>query len=162
MSDMVFVLDCDGVLSDGRFFYNTDGKFIKCYGSDDWDLLKDIMQFMKVVFITADTKGFFITERRIVCEMGWELYLVSHEPKRRWQWMKDKFPDKKIIYMGDGCYDYHALENSFFGITTKDALDHVKDVADYITKRAGGDRAVAEACIHLMGRFNLDWKTKYV
>ena len=162
MSEMIFVLDCDGVLSDGRFFYNKDGKFIKCYGSDDWDLIKDIKEFIPVVFITADKKGFSITEKRIVSEMGWELHMVSHYPKERWEWMKNKFPDKKIIYMGDGCYDFFALENCFFGITTKDALEHVKDVSDFITKRSGGDRAVAEACIHLMARFNLDWKVKYV
>ncbi|MDO8659947.1 MAG: phosphatase [Candidatus Parcubacteria bacterium] len=163
MTDKIFILDVDGVLTPGNFIYNSrEGKVFKEFGSDDWDALKEIMLFVPTIFITADKKGYPITQKRIVDEMKWELHLVSQLPQERWTWMKNKFPNKQIIFFGDGIYDFCALENSFFGITTKDALDHVKDCANYVTTRSGGDRAVAEACLHVMGCFNLDWKAKYV
>ena len=162
MTDKVFILDVDGVVTDSRMFYTKDGKCMKAFGCDDFDILKELNKHIPVHFITADKKGFAITQKRVEEEMGFELDLVPHGAQERWDWMKNVYPDKDIIFMGDGYADYYAIENCFFGITTKDALDHVKDVADYITKRSGGDRAVAEVCIHLMGRFNFDWKTKYV
>lgn len=159
---MIFVLDVDGILTSGNFFYSREGKVLKEFGADDFDALREIMNFIPVVFISADIKGLPIHYKRIVEEMKWDFFTVSGEPKIRWDWMKKSFPNKKIIYMGDGIYDWYSLESCFFGITTKDALEHVKDVADFVTKRSGGNRAAAEACIHLMERFNFDWKKKYV
>ena len=34
-----FVLDVDGVMTDGRFYYNIEGKVIKIFGPDDHDAL---------------------------------------------------------------------------------------------------------------------------
>ena len=157
---MVFILDCDGVMTDGKMYYSKEGKQLKSFGSDDTDLLKEISKHIPVHFITADKKGFSITQKRIEEEMGFELDLVSHNACARWDWMKNTHPNKDIIFFGDGWSDYCALENSFFGITTKDALKHVRESADFIVNRSGGDRAVAEACIYLMGRFNFGWKEK--
>ena len=94
--------------------------------------------------------------------MGFELDLVSHDAVERWGWMKKKYPDKEIIFMGEGYADDYALRSCYLGITTKDALKHVKLSAEHVVNRSGGDRAVAEACIYLMDQFNWDWKGKYV
>lgn len=157
----VFVLDVDGVLTDGSFFSTKDGKFLKRFGCDDWDLLKELMKFIEVTFITADKKGYPIVKKRIEEEMGFELNIVSHYPNERWKWMKEKYGTKDIIFMGDGCYDYCSLERCHYGITVASALDYVKECADYVTKRAGGNRAVAEACLHIMNMYGFDWKSQY-
>ena len=34
-----FILDLDGVLTDGKFYYSQDGKFLKAFGADDHDCL---------------------------------------------------------------------------------------------------------------------------
>ena len=162
MSDKVFILDVDGVINDGKMYYTKDGKYMKAFGCDDFDLLKEINKHIPVHFITADKKGFAITQKRIEEEMGFQLDIVSHESVSRWDWMKNAYPNGDIIFMGDGYADYYALENCFLGITTKDALDHVKRIADYTTERSGGDRAVAEACLYLMDRFDWEWKKEYV
>ena len=162
MTDKVFILDVDGTLTNGNMYYSKEGKQLKAFSCDDWDALKEISNFVQLSFITADKKGFPITQKRIEEEMGWDLNLVSHLPKDRWEWMKKQFPDKKIIFMADGIYDYYALRECYFGITTKNALDYTKKCAILVTKRSGGDRAVAEACIHLMSEFDWDWKGKYV
>ena len=160
-NNLVFVLDVDGVLTPGNFLYNKTGKFAKEFGGDDWDLLKELMELMQVVFITADKKGYPIVKKRIIDEMNWELYIVSHLPNKRWDWMRNKFKYYNIIFMGDGCYDYYALDKCYYGITVPNALDYVQKYADYVTKRNGGQRAVAEACLHIMNKFGFDWKKKY-
>ena len=48
--------------------------------------------------------------------------------------------------MGDDLQDLAALDEVGFFFTTPNAIDDVKDRADYISKRFGGDGAVREIC----------------
>ena len=40
MKPKVFILDVDGVLTDGGFYYSSEGKVLKKFGPDDNDALK--------------------------------------------------------------------------------------------------------------------------
>lgn len=153
--DLVFVLDFDGILTDGKMWYNKDGKYLKCFGCDDWDMLKEINTFIKVNVISADKRGFPIARKRIVEEMGLKLDLVSGQPAERWDWIRNTYPIETIIFMGDGWQDYYSLKKSDFGITVVDALDHVKQSADFVVQRRGGDRAVAEAIIQINKKYKI-------
>ena len=48
--------------------------------------------------------------------------------------------------MGDDLQDLAAIDEVEMFFTTPKALDIVKDNANYITKRLGGDGAVREIC----------------
>lgn len=148
-NDYVFVLDVDGVVTDSKMYYTKEGKYIKCFGSDDFDLLRELSCYMHIHFITADKKGFEITSKRIEDEMEFKLDLVSHKPKDRWDFIHNAYKNKFIYFMGDGWADWFSLKNSNYGITTNDSLDHVKKFARYITSRNGASRAVAEAILHI-------------
>jgi soluble P-type ATPase len=126
------------------------------FGCDDWDLLKLLSKSLDIHFITADKKGFDIIERRIVTECNYPLTLVSHLPQQRWEWIKATYPDKKIIFMGDGCFDYYSIKKSSIGITTIDSLKHVQKVADIIVSRRGADRAVAEAVLAICEHIGIE------
>jgi 3-deoxy-D-manno-octulosonate 8-phosphate phosphatase (KDO 8-P phosphatase) len=149
--EYVLVLDVDGVLTDSTFYSSKEGKLLKRFGADDHDVLKEISKYIDSVnFITADHRGFEISRKRIEDEMKFSLSLVSNKPEERWQWIKDEFPNKKIIFIGDGIYDYYALEKADYSACPADSLDHVKNVADFVGKRTGANRFVAEACLHIM------------
>ena len=53
-----FILDLDGVLTDGSFHYSIDGKVYKTFGPDDHDALKFLGKYLNIRVITADTLGF--------------------------------------------------------------------------------------------------------
>lgn len=55
--------------------------------------------------------------------------------------------------MGDGIFDHYVMQEVGYSISTVDGDSHARKYADYITKRKGGKRAVAEACLHLMEKF---------
>lgn len=160
-NDLVFVVDCDGILTTANFLYSKEGKFAKEFSCCDWDLLRVLMKYMKVVFITADQRGWSIMEKRIVEEMGWQLEIVPSFPKERWNWIKDNLLGYDIIFMADGVFDYYALKNCYYGITTSDALTHVRAEASLVIERSGGHRAVAEACIKILDMIGVDWKKEY-
>jgi 3-deoxy-D-manno-octulosonate 8-phosphate phosphatase (KDO 8-P phosphatase) len=55
--------------------------------------------------------------------------------------------------MGDGVFDYLVFQEVFYSIAPANALKSTKDNANFVTKNSGGDRAVAEACIHILNKF---------
>ena len=57
-----FVLDVDGVLTNGKFLYSNKGKVLKEFGPHDAFSLKKIKKFCNITFISADNKGFKIDD----------------------------------------------------------------------------------------------------
>ena len=145
------VIDVDGVLTDGKFYYNKKGKFAKVFGPDDHDALKFIKDDLKILFVTADKKGFDISKKRIVLDMGFDLFLV--DTKNRKDWISNQFDMSKVIYIGDGIYDHLVMKEVGYSIATKDSLVHTQNAANFVTSRSGGDRCLAEAIIHIASNF---------
>ena len=143
--------DVDGVLTTGQFIYNADGKSYKIFGPDDNDGLSIIKEYLKIIFVTADKKGFNISKKRIVDDMNFPLELVS--TIKRIDWIKQRFNPKEVIYMGDGIFDHYVMEQVGYSIAPANADELAKKSANYVTKRSGGDRAVAEAALHVLEKF---------
>lgn len=145
-----FLLDVDGVLTDGGFYYTENGKVMKKFGADDNDALSLLRPYMDIVFVTGDKRGFAISEKRIT-DMHFRLELVS--TIKRIDWIKEHYDPKATVYMGDGIFDHYVMKEVGYSIATKDADPLARKHADYVTERTGGNRAVAEACLHLMEKF---------
>tara|TARA_B110000858_G_C17764433_1_gene456239 strand:+ start:495 stop:1016 length:522 start_codon:yes stop_codon:yes gene_type:complete len=146
----VFILDVDGVMTDGKFYYSNKGKVMKVFGADDNDALSLLKEYINIRFITGDKKGFSISKKRID-DMGFELNLVS--TIKRVDWIKDKYKLSEVIYMGDGIFDHYVMQKVRYSISTSNSDINAKKFSNYITKRNGSERAVAEACLHIMKNF---------
>lgn len=146
----VFILDVDGVLTDGCFYYSQDGKVLKKFGPDDNDALKLLEPYIEIRFISGDKNGFDITKKRIE-DMHFKLDYVS--TIKRIEWIKERYNPEDVIYMGDGIFDCIVMKETGYSIATVDSDDNAKNSADYITKRSGAHRAVAEACLHILEKF---------
>tara|TARA_B100000989_G_scaffold298883_1_gene290726 strand:+ start:14238 stop:14768 length:531 start_codon:yes stop_codon:yes gene_type:complete len=147
----VFVLDVDGVLTSGAFFYTEDGKKFKSFGPDDNDALSLLNKYIEIRFVTGDKKGFPISKKRVVDDMGYKLDVVS--TIRRVDWIEQFYKLDTVIYMGDGIFDHYVMKKVLYSIAPNNADANAQKFADYITKRNGGDRAVSEACLHLLKKF---------
>src|SRR5665648_181048 len=109
-----FILDVDGVLTTGQFLYTSEGKAIKVFGPDDNDGLSLLKPFLEIRFVTGDKKGFEISQKRIVDDMKYPLDLVS--TIRRVEWIAERYPLDKVIYMGDGIFDHYVMRNVGYSI----------------------------------------------
>ncbi len=147
----IFVLDVDGVMTDGQFHYSTEGKIIKIFGADDNDGLSLLKPYMQIQFVSGDHRGFEISRKRIVEDMKYPLELVS--TIKRIDWIKERWDPKEVIYMGDGIFDHYVFKEVGYSIAPANGDDYVKSVADYVTKRRGAERAVAEASLHILEKF---------
>jgi 3-deoxy-D-manno-octulosonate 8-phosphate phosphatase (KDO 8-P phosphatase) len=147
----VFVIDVDGVMTTGQFLYSVEGKVMKVFGPDDNDGLSLLAPFLQIQFVTGDHRGFPISRKRIVDDMGYPLELVS--TTKRAEWIGQRWPLERVVYMGDGIFDGLVARAVGYAIAPANADALMKAEADFVTERAGGDRAVAEACLHLLERF---------
>lgn len=146
-----FILDVDGVLTTGQFFYTAEGKVMKIFGPDDNDALSLLRQYIEIRFVTGDKRGYPISKKRIVDDMGYVLDLVS--TIRRIDWISERYDPRQVIYMGDGIFDHYVMKAVGYSIAPANADILARECADYVTTRSGGDRSVAEACLHLMEKF---------
>ena len=148
MNLTVFFLDVDGVMTTGHFLYSMDGKEYKIFGPHDSDGLKMLKEKIEIKFITADKRGFPISKKRIVEDMGYELDLVSEQS--RLDYLSTNYDLSKIIYMGDGYFDAPILEKCFYGIAPANARIEARNSANYITPSRSGEGAVLDACLHII------------
>ena len=143
----VVIFDVDGVMTTGQFLYSSNGKEYKIFGPHDNDGIKMIRGIVEILFVTADKRGYPITERRIVDDMGQKLCLVSED--ERYDFIEARYGMSNVVYMGDGCYDAKILKSCFFGIVPNNARVEAKESADYITPSNSGEGAVLDACLKI-------------
>ena len=153
----VLILDVDGVITTGQFLYSEEGKQMKVFGPDDHDGLKLLNPFLEIRFVTGDSKGFAISRKRVTEDMKFDLDLVS--TFKRIDWIKERYKPEEVIYMGDGIFDHYVMREVGYSIAPSSPDRVAKSHANYVTERAGGDRAVAEACIHILQEFFTPYDT---
>ena len=145
------ILDVDGVFTDGKIYYSETGKFFKVFGPDDHDAINAIREKISITVVSADSSGLDITKRRIEGDLKLEVNLVGS--KDRANWIAKRFDPAECVYMGDGIFDHYVMREVGYAISPANGDKSAKESAHFITERSGGDRAVAEACLHIMKSF---------
>lgn len=146
------IIDVDGVMTTGQFIYSNLGKQFKIFGAHDSDGLKLLNSFFKIIFITADKRGFKITKKRIVDDLKYDLKLVSEADRYKFC---EKIGFDKIIFIGDGIYDAKILKKCTFGVAPKNARIEAKNSANYITPSKSAEGAVLDAAKKILKIFKL-------
>lgn len=145
-----FILDVDGVFTDGKFYYTADGKVMKKYGDADADALSLLKDKLVIHTISGDKRGFAITSKRM-SDMKLPCSLVS--TFERIDWIKERFDPNFTVYMGDGIYEPLVFKYVMYSIAPANAFYTTKKEADYVTNARGGEGAVAEAVLHILEKF---------
>jgi|SRR3989344_2459693 len=140
------VIDVDGVMTTGQFIYSSKGKEYKVFGPHDADGLKLIRNKVNIFFVTADKRGFHISEKRIK-DMGYKLILVPEGD--RYKFINEKFGLDKTIFIGDGIFDAPIIRDCKFGIAPQNARIEAKKWAKYVTPSKSAEGAVCDACIKI-------------
>ena len=83
--------------------------------------------------------------------MGFTLDLVS--TIKRIDWIKNLYDPLEVIYMGDGIFDHYVIRDICYSISPSNGDRNAKKYSNITTERSGGDRAVAEACLHILEKF---------
>jgi 3-deoxy-D-manno-octulosonate 8-phosphate phosphatase (KDO 8-P phosphatase) len=147
----LLVLDVDGVLTDGTVVINGDGSESKAFNVLDGHGIRMWQRAgLKVAFLSGRLSE--PTRHRA----------KQLEVQHCLQDCLDKLPalekllqqlglsPSQVAYVGDDLMDLPAIRHVGFGAAVANAVDEVKQSADYITERAGGSGAVREVIEYIL------------
>ncbi|WP_346798891.1 HAD hydrolase family protein [Halomonas sp. Bachu 37] len=147
----LFAMDVDGVLTDGRLYFQADGIEIKAFNTLDGHGLKLLKRAgIAVAFITGRDSP-MVSQRAAALgithvHQGVEDKLATlRDLCRRLEIGLDQ-----VAYCGDDLPDLAAIKRSGIGITVPGAPSYVQAHADWVTERQGGHGAVREVCDTLL------------
>lgn len=150
-----FILDVDGVMTNGMLYWDANGnKPFKAFGSYDTDGLKFLTNYIDIEFISADTIGFDVTASRLRDYLGFPLAIVKEAD--RLAYVQSRGPVGETIFMGDGPHDAAVIRAVGFGIAPAQAYITARRAADYVTASPGGSGAVMEACVRIMDSMGIN------
>ena len=139
--------DVDGVFTDGSVYFSDNGVNITKFNVHDGMgciLLKEAG--IELLILTARHSDAVIKRFK---DLGINKIFTKVLKKRDFikEYSKTHNLEKKeLAMMGDDLQDLAAIDEVGVFFTTPNAIDIVKDSADFITKRSGGDGAVREIC----------------
>src|SRR5262245_27303857 len=140
-------LDVDGVLTDGNLYYMNDGSWSQRFSVRDGYGIK-LLQELKVEI--AILSGGDVRSGRARAEsLGIHHAYFGISDKlavfRDVAGMLGIAPEQ-AAFIGDELVDIPLLKVVGFSATVPDAVDEVREVVHYVTRRPGGDGAVRELC----------------
>jgi 3-deoxy-D-manno-octulosonate 8-phosphate phosphatase (KDO 8-P phosphatase) len=141
----MLILDCDGVLTDGRILITAEGDEMKSFDVKDGHA---IVMFHRAGFRSAIISGrkSAVVQKRVkelgihhLHEMAW----VKTEPYEAIL-AEEGLTDEAVCYVGDDVVDIPLLRRAGLAVAVADAVDEVKAFSDFVTERQGGRGAVRE------------------
>ncbi len=149
----ILILDCDGVLTDGGMYYNADGQALKRFDVKDG---LGLVRLAQVGFPTAVISG----DQSAISAKRCEVLRVTHvrlgtadkEEAVREVLAKSGIAAESAVFVGDDISDLPAMHMVGLAVAVSDAVDPVREAADFVTERPGGHGAVREICDAIIAR----------
>lgn len=141
----LIILDVDGVLTDGRIIYDSQGNEYKIFDVQDGygiELLRK--KGIKVAIVSGRSSS--IVEKR-AHDLGIEDVYQGVNDKTtvlRELLIKYKFNPKDVCAVGDDILDIGLMKRVGLPVAVDNARPEVKKIAKYITDARGGEGAVRE------------------
>jgi len=141
----LIVLDVDGVLTDGAIIYANGDTDIKAFHvQDGFGITLARQAGLKFAVLTGRTSD---AVQRRVTELKFDYYECGHFYKQKaLQELINNAGLKKeeVLYMGDDILDLVCAPYVGVFVAPANALPRVKQEANWVTERKGGDTAVRE------------------
>lgn len=141
----LLILDCDGVLTDGRIIMLPGGDETKAFDVKDGHAIVMAGRAGLPVAIISGRQSSVVRARAKelgvahLHEMAW----VKTEPYEKIL-AEEGLVDEQICYVGDDVVDIPLLRRAGLAVAVADAAGETKEFSHVVTERAGGRGAVRE------------------
>ena len=142
----ILIMDVDGTLTDGKIYMGPQGEVMKAFHCKDGLGIAQLLPEMGIVPVIITGRSSKIVENR-----ARELK-ISH----LYQGVSDKLTvldqmaiemrisRQQIAYIGDDLNDVSAMQVCGCTACPADAVEEIKQIANYVCQHSGGDGAVRE------------------
>ncbi len=149
----LLVMDVDGVLTDGRKYYDRNGTVqLKIFCDKDWTAIKRFVAIgVNVCFITGDEYNRKILENRnyetIVCRTS-----GSHIDKSEFLldvMLKHRVTKEETAFIGDDLFDVKAMQSVGYSVCPSDSPAIVREQCNLVLPVPGGSNCIMHLFDHL-------------
>lgn len=147
----LLTLDVDGVLTDGKLYFDHQGNEYKSFHAQDGHGIKLLRQTGVEVAVISGRKSSAVTLR--MNNLGISHVYQGHEDKRaafKDMLGKLNLGPRQVAYVGDDLLDLPVMVQVGLAVAVNDAVATVKAHAHWCTGRNGGQGAVREVCDLIM------------
>ena len=147
----LLVLDVDGVLTDGTIVINSDGGESKFFNVLDGHGMRLWLRAgLKIAFVSGRASE---PTRYRAEHFGIEHVLQDchHKLPAMQKLLEElRLSPHQVAYVGDDLPDLPVIQYVGFGVAVANAVDEVKQHADFVTTRSGGGGAVREVVEYIL------------
>ena len=165
-----FAFDIDGVATDGGVFCNSDGDLLRTYDAKDGFAIRmAVMHGFPVAVITGGSSE-SIRKRMMTSGVKPEdVFLHCRDKREQFAIFCQRYnlQPEDVMFFGDDVPDMALIIAAGCGVCPADAVDEVKEVADWVTAHPGGRgclREAIEATLRQQGKWvfdAVDYKAKF-
>ncbi|HXD94110.1 MAG TPA: HAD-IIIA family hydrolase [Bacteroidia bacterium] len=152
------LFDVDGVMTDGKFYFMSDGTPMKSLNiKDSYALQAAIKKGYNVVVITGGSSEAI---KNSLHRLGIEyIFLKQHDKLSCYKDFiaEHNIDEKQTLYMGDDLPDYEVMQRVSVACCPADAVTEIKDISIYISDKKGGEGCVRDIIEQVM-RVRGDWE----
>jgi 3-deoxy-D-manno-octulosonate 8-phosphate phosphatase (KDO 8-P phosphatase) len=141
----LLLLDVDGVLTDGRVTFTSDGHEVKSFHIHDGHGIKALSRAGIDIGIVSGRHSSIVDRR--AKELGiTEVHQGADDKLAVYDALLARrgLRDDDVAYMGDDIPDLPVMKRVGFAVAVRNGHDAVRRAAHYVTIRRGGDGAVRE------------------
>lgn len=152
-----FIFDVDGVLTNGKVLITSQGEMYREMDTKDGYALKcALVQGYKICIISGGTNEG--VRNRLKALGIYDIYLGAHHKQEPFQDLLDSYDLKpeEILYMGDDVPDIVVMEQVAVAACPNDAVSDVKEIANYVSHKKGGEgcvREIIEQTLRVQGKW---------
>ena len=139
--------DVDGVLTDGRIYYDDDGREMKAFSSLDGVGIKMLARAGITVAWITGSRAPSVAHRARMLGVA-RLVLGAEDKLAPWEALRGELdlPPAACAHIGDDLPDLPVILRCGLGVSVPLAPAALRDRAHYVTRRDGGAGAVREVC----------------
>ena len=143
----LLVLDVDGVLTDGRLYFDNRGNEMKAFNTRDGLGIRALQKAGATLALITGRQSEIVARR--AANLGIEhVYQGSNDKLEAYNELLaiTGLDEQQVCYAGDDWIDIPVLDRVGLAVTVADADDVVKGRVHWITPRSGGCGAVRDIC----------------
>lgn len=146
-----FILDVDGVLTDGKVLITEQGEFLRMMSVKDGQAMKLAIGGGYNIFIITKGASLGVRKRLEILGVNNVYDKVTNKLVALEEIMlKHEITQDQILYMGDDLPDIICLQKAGIAACPADAVPEVQKISHYIAQAKGGDGCVREVIERVM------------
>ncbi len=147
----LLLLDVDGVLTDGGLVIHGDGSESKVFNVYDGHRIKMWQRAGLLCGVLSGRESAATARRAEQLALSFVMQGCTEKLPAFERLLSDaKLAADEVAYVGDDLMDLPLLRRVGFAVTVGSASEEVKQQADYVTSRGGGEGAVAEVIEYML------------